>query len=136
MRRAARIAEAMHARIFELVEPGLPKNELVAEIYRTAIRGADGHGGDYPAIVPLLPSGIDASAPHLTWDERPFKKDEGAFVEIAGCYRRYHCPLSRTVWLGRPPQQVLDTEKAILEGIEAALEATRPGSTCEDVDAA
>ena len=68
--------------------------------------------------------------------ERPFKKDEGAFVEIAGCYRRYHCPLSRTVWLGRPPQQVLDTEKAILEGIEAALEATRPGSTCEDVDAA
>jgi ectoine hydrolase len=136
MRRAARIVEAMHARILELVEPGLPKNELVAEIYRTAIRGADGYGGDYPAVVPLLPSGIDASAPHLTWDERPFKKDEGTFFEIAGCYRRYHCPLSRTVWLGRPPQQVLDTEKAVLEGIAAALEAARPGNTCEDVEAA
>ncbi len=136
MRRAARIVEAMHARIVELVEPGLPKNELVAEIYRTAIRGADGHGGDYPAIVPMLPSGIDASAPHLTWDETPFRKGEGTFFEIAGCYRRYHCPLSRTVYLGKPPREILEAETAVLEGLEAALEAARPGNTCEAVEAA
>jgi ectoine hydrolase len=136
MRRAARIVEAMHARILELVEPGLPKNQLIAEIYRTAISGAEGFGGDYPAIVPLAPSGADASAAHLTWDERPFKRGEGTFFEIAGCYRRYHCPLSRTVFLGRPPQKFLDTEKAVLEGIEAALDAARPGARCEDVEAA
>jgi len=125
MRRAARIVEAMHARIFELVEPGLPKNRLIAEIYHTAINGADGFGGDYPSIVPLAPSGADASAPHLTWDERPFKLDEGTFFEIAGCYRRYHCPLSRTIYLGTPPQKFLDTEQAVLEGIDAALDAAR-----------
>jgi ectoine hydrolase len=136
MRRAARIVEAMHARILELVEPGLPKHELVAEIFRTGIRGAGGHGGDYPAIVPLVPSGADASAAHLTWDERPFRKDEGTFFEIAGCHRRYHCPLSRTIYLGRPPQKFLDVEKAVIEGIAAALEAARPGNLCEDVEAA
>jgi ectoine hydrolase len=136
MRRAARIVEAMHARILELVEPGLPKHELVAEICRTGIRGADGHGGDYPAVVPLVPSGADASAAHLTWDERPFKKDEGTFFEIAGCYRRYHCPLSRTIYLGRPPQKFLEVEQAVIEGIAAALEAARPGQRCEDVEAA
>jgi ectoine hydrolase len=136
MRRAARIVEAMHARIFELVEPGLPKHELVAEIFRTGIRGVEGYGGDYPAIVPLVPSGADASAAHLTWDERPFKKDEGTFFEIAGCYRRYHCPLSRTIYLGRPPQKFLDVERAVIEGIGAALEAARPGNRCEDVEAA
>ena len=37
MRRAARIVEAMHARILEVVEPGLPKNRLIAEIYHTGI---------------------------------------------------------------------------------------------------
>jgi ectoine hydrolase len=136
MRRAARIVEATHARIFELVEPGLRKNDLVAEIYCTAIRGVNGFGGDYPAIVPLLPSGPDASAPHLTWDDRPFRNNQGTFFEIAGCYRRYHCPLSRTIYLGRPPQEFLDTEQAVLEGIHAALEAARPGNTCEDVEAA
>ncbi len=136
MRRAARIVEAMHTRILELVEPGLPKHELVAEIFRTGIRGAEGHGGDYPAIVPLVPSGADASAAHLTWDERPFRRDEGTFFEIAGCYRRYHCPLSRTIYLGRPPQKFLDVEQAVIEGIAAALEAARPGALCEDVEAA
>jgi ectoine hydrolase len=136
IRCAARIVEAMHARIFELVEPGLPKHELVAEIFRTGVRGVPGCGGDYPAIVPLVPSGADASAAHLTWDERPFKKGEGTFFEIAGCYRRYHCPLSRTIYLGRPPQKFLDVEKAVIEGIAAALEAARPGHRCEDVEAA
>jgi ectoine hydrolase len=136
MRIASRIVDAMHARIYEVIEPGLPKNRLVAEIYKTAIDGVDGYGGDYPAIVPLTPSGADASAAHLTWDERPFRKDEGTFFEIAGCYRRYHCPLSRTVYLGEPPQAFLDIEKAILEGIAAALDAARPGVTCGEVEAA
>jgi ectoine hydrolase len=136
MRRAARIVEALHTRALELVEPGLPKNQLVAELYRTAIGGVEGYGGDYPAVVPMLPSGPDASAPHLTWDDRPFRKDEGTFFELAGCYKRYHCPLSRTVYLGKPPQKFLDTERAVVEGIAAALAVARPGVTCEDVEAA
>jgi ectoine hydrolase len=123
----------MHARVFELIEPGLPKNELVAEIYRTGIRGAEGHWGDYPAIVPLLPSGSDAAAPHLTWDGRPFKMGEGTFFELGGCYKRYNCPLSRTIFLGQPTQTFLDAEKAILEGMDAGLEAAKPGNTCEDI---
>lgn len=133
MRTAARIVERMHARILEKAEPGLRKCDLVAEIYDAGLRSADGFGGDYPAIVPLLPSGDDASAPHLTWDERPLQRGEGTFFEIAGCYRRYHCPLSRTLFLGKPPQHFLDAEAAVLEGIEAGLDAARPGHTCEDI---
>ncbi|TIW63999.1 MAG: M24 family metallopeptidase, partial [Mesorhizobium sp.] len=67
MRRAARIVEAMHQRIVDRIEVGMRKCDLVAEIYDAGTRGVDGIGGDYPAIVPLLPSGADASAPHLTW---------------------------------------------------------------------
>ncbi|WP_137389910.1 ectoine hydrolase DoeA [Rhodoligotrophos defluvii] len=133
MRKAARIVEAMHARIVETVEPGMRKCDLVAEIYDAGIRGVQDFGGDYPAIVPLLPSGEDASAPHLTWDDAPMKSGEGTFFEIAGCYKRYHCPLSRTVFLGKPNQAFLDAEKAVLEGMEAGLAAARPGNTCEDI---
>ncbi len=133
MRKAGRIVAAMHQRILEKVEPGLRKNELVADILAAGARGVDGIGGDYPALVPLLPSGEDASAPHLTWDDRPMRPGEGTFFEIAGCYRRYHCPLSRTVFLGKPTQAFLDAEKAVLEGMEAGLAAARPGNTCEDI---
>ena len=136
MRRAARIVEAMHERILDKVEPGLRKNDLVAEIYDAAIRGAGGHGGDYPAIVPMLPSGADASAAHLTWDDKPMKAGEATFFEIAGVYRRYHCPLCRTVFLGTPPPALVEAEKAVLEGLEAGLDTARAGNTCEDVAAA
>ena len=133
IRRAARIVEAMHARILEVAEPGLPKNELVAEIYHTAIMGAEGHWGDYPAIVPMTPSGLDATAAHLTWDDRPLKRGEGTFFEIAGCHRRYHCPQSRTLFLGKPDQKFLDAEKAVLEAINAGLAQAKPGNTCADI---
>ena len=133
MSRAARIVEAMHARIREVAEPGLKKNELVAEITRTGILGAEGHWGDYPAIVPMTPSGLDATAPHLTWDDKPLRAGEGTFFEIAGCHRRYHCPQSRTLFLGKPAPKFLEAEKAVLEGIEAGLDQARPGKTCEDI---
>jgi len=133
IRRAAAIVDAMHGKVVELDEPGLPKNVLVAEIQKQAILGAGGHWGDYCAFVPMLPSGIDATAPHLTWDDRPFNNDEGTFFELGGCYRRYHAPLSRTVYLGKPPQKFLDAESAVLEATEAGLEKCRPGITCGEV---
>ena len=136
MRKAARIVEKMHARIFEVMEPGMRKNDLVAEIYHSGITGAEDAGGDYTAIVPMTPTGADASAPHLTWDDQPIPNNSGTFFEIAGCYRRYHCPLSRTIYLGQPSQKYLDVEKAVLEGIEAGLEAAKPGNFAEDIEAA
>ncbi|MBF0278968.1 MAG: ectoine hydrolase DoeA [SAR324 cluster bacterium] len=135
MRVAARRVELMHKRIFEKVEPGIRKCDLVAEIYDAALRfdEASQTGGDYPAIVPLLPSGEDASAPHLTWDDQPMQVGEGTFFEIAGVYRRYHCPLSRTVFLGKPSQTFIDAEKAVLEGMEAGLLVAKAGNLCEDI---
>ena len=133
MRIAGKIVSAMHKYIVEAVEPGMRKCDLVAGITSVGTRGVDGHGGDYPAIVPLIPSGSDAAAPHLTWDDRPFKAGEGTFFEIAGCYHRYHCPLSRTVFLGKPTQTFIDAEKAILEGMAAGLDKARPGNVCEDI---
>lgn len=135
MRNAARIVERMHARIAETIRPGMRKCDLVAEIYDAGLRFDDerGFGGDYPAIVPLLPSGRDASAPHLTWDDQPMSLGEGTFFEIAGAYRRYHCPLSRTIFLGRPAEDILDAEKAVLEGMEAGLEKARTGNLTEDI---
>jgi ectoine hydrolase len=136
MRVAARIVEKMHARIVERIEPGMRKNDLVADIYATGITGVEGYGGDYPAIVPLLPTGADAAAPHLTWDDTPFQRNAGTFFEIAGCFKRYHCPQSRTVYLGKPPQHFIEAERAVVEGIEAGLAAAKPGNTCEDIASA
>ncbi len=133
MRKAARISEHIIDGVLERVEPGLRKNELVAQIYSDAIKGADGNWGDYAAIVPLLPSGPDAAAPHLTWDGAPFKSGECTFFELSGCYRRYHTPFCRSVFLGQPPDHLLRAEAALVEGLEAGLNAARAGNQARDI---
>ncbi|NKB54084.1 MAG: ectoine hydrolase DoeA [Rhizobiaceae bacterium] len=133
MRRAARIVERMHEVIIETAEPGLAKNQLIAEIYKTGIEGADGYWGDYPAIVPMAPSGMDATAPHLTWNDKPMVEGEATFFEIAGAHHRYQCPQSRTLFLGKPSQKYRDAEKAVLEATQHGLEQAKPGNSCADI---
>ena len=133
MRRGARIVERMHARIRDVIHPGMRKCDLVAEIYATGISGTEEFGGDYPAFVPMMPTGADASAPHLTWDDKPLKVGEGTFFEIAGAYRRYQLPLCRTTFLGTPPDDMRRAEKAVLNGLDAGLAAARAGNRAKDV---
>ena len=137
MRRAAKIVERMHDAVLEEIRPGLRKNDLVAEIYRTAIQGAEDEagafGGDYPAIVPLTPTGKDATAAHLTWNDAPMETGAATFFEIAGVYRRYHAPLCRTVHLGPAPKDMLAAEEAVLEGITDGINAAKAGNTAGDV---
>lgn len=132
IRKAARISETIVKLGIELARPGLRKNELVAEISRAGILGIGEDWGDYPAIVPLTPSGLDATASHLTWNGQPMKSGEATFFELSGCYRRYHAPLCRTVHLGKPPQDMADASEALTAGLEAGLEAARAGNrTCD-----
>jgi len=136
MRKAAKISEKIVTLGIELARPGLRKNELVAEISRAGIIGVGDDWGDYPAIVPLTPSGLDATAPHLTWNGEAMKTGEATFFELSGCYRRYHIPLCRTVFLGKPPQDMVDAAQALTAGLEAGLEAARAGNrTCDVANA-
>lgn len=116
MQTAGRIVTAMHQRVAEVLQPGVRQSDEVAEIYHTATRGVDGFWGDYPAAVPMIGAGVDASAPHLTWSDRALRSGESIFFELAGVHKRYHCPLSRTFYLGKPDQKFVDAEKAVLKG--------------------
>ena len=136
MRIAGQIVENMHARILERMEVGMRKNDLIAEIYHASIVGTPTHGGDYPAIVPLAPTGIDATAAHLTWDDKPFERGFGTFFEIAGVHKHYHVPLCRTVFLGQPDAEWFKAEAALVASIDAGMAAAKPGNTCEDMHAA
>jgi Xaa-Pro dipeptidase len=44
--------------------------------------------------------------------------------------------MARTVFLGEPPRRLARATDVVVEGTQAALDAVRPGATCEDVEAA
>jgi ectoine hydrolase len=133
MRIAASIVESVYAAVRETLRPGIRKNDLVAEIYRAQVCGTGEHGGDYPAIVPLLPTGVDASASHLTWNDAPMELGAGTFFELAGCYRRYHAPLCRTAYLGEPPGEFTNAAGAAIDGLDAGIDAARAGNRACDI---
>lgn len=133
IRKAARISERVIETAIDRAAAGVRKNDVVADIMHAGITGVDDIWGDYPAIVPLTPSGLDATAAHLTWNGDPMREGEATFFELSGCYRRYHAPLCRTVFLGKPPKEMRDAEAAQIEGIEAALDAARAGNRTRDI---
>lgn len=133
MRQAAKISEKMVEGIFSRARVGMRKNALVAHIYYDGIMGTDHVGGDYPAIVPLLPSGSDAAAPHITWDDAPLENNCATFFEISGVVKRYHAPLCRTIHFGEPPSILRRAEAALVEGLENGLQAARAGNVAGDI---
>lgn len=136
IRKAAGISDKVMQTALERAEPGMRKNDLVADIMNAGITGVGDDWGDYPAIVPLTPSGLDATAAHLTWNGDKMQTGEATFFELSGCYRRYHAPLCRTIYLGTPPDEMKRTEAAQLEGIAAGLDAARAGNrTCDIANA-
>jgi ectoine hydrolase len=137
MRQAGKIVERVMQTAIDKVAPGVRECDAVAEVYRAQIGGTAEFGGDYPAIVPMMPTGEKTSTPHLTWTDEPYGTQTAVNLELAACRHRYHSPLARTLYLGsRPPQKLTETAKVVVEGLHAALDAVRPGVPCEAVEAA
>ncbi|MFB4168499.1 M24 family metallopeptidase [Virgibacillus sp. JSM 102003] len=134
MKQAARISEKAMQVAFDTINEGVRECDVVAEISHAQITGTEDFGGDYPSIVPLLPTGDKTSACHLTWTDDRFKHGDPVIIELAGCYKRYHAPLARTAVIGMPSEDMQYVSDVVLEGINEALNAVKPGITCEELE--
>jgi len=134
-KKAGKLAELSIQAAADAIAPGVRQCDVVAAIYSAQIRGTSEFGGDYPSIVPMLPAGETAGAPHLTWNDERYPENIVISIEIAGCYRRYHSPLARTVVVGNPNPKVADVAKIAVEGLEAALATVKPGIYLEEMEA-
>jgi Xaa-Pro aminopeptidase len=136
LRNGARLAEGTMRAAYEAIAPGVRECDAIARIYAAQVAGHPDFAGDITALPPTILAGENASAPHLMWSDRRFGADETVALELAGACRHYTAGLARTLQLGRPGPKVLDTAKAVLEGMETVLATMRPGVTGEDVEAA
>lgn len=126
MRNAAEVTtESMNAAL-GTIGVGIAQNEVAAEIAAAQARGRGSSWGDYPAIVPLLPTGESADTPHLSWTDRKFIDDESVSIELAGVHRRYHVPLARTAVVGKPKQELIRLEGVVAEALAAVLDVAAP----------
>ena len=133
MRKAAAISDSVMQGVMKHADVGMAKNQLVALAYRDAMQGVDDAWGDYPAMPPMLPSGSDPAAGLLTWSGSPLVAGEDMTFSFSGCYRRYHAPLCRTIFLGEVSDEKRRAEAALIESLDAGIAAATAGSKVGDV---
>ena len=134
MREAGRIiTDTMNNAIAKL-KPGVRQYEIIADVYHDQITGYDGKYGDYTGLCPLIQVGEGTSTPHLTWSAESLPEAGLVVMELGAARRHYHAPLTRTAHIGPPPEKMKRLAEAIVEGGDRAIEAMKPGVTCEEVE--
>jgi ectoine hydrolase len=135
MRIAGTIAQLSMETALNGVRAGRRQCDVAAEIVSVQTAGTTSHGGDYPSMVPMMPTGQRGKAPHLAWTDQKFVSGEVTMIELAGVYERYNVPVARTVMLGEPSPSLRHMEDVVRDGLAAVLEAIKPGVPARDVHA-
>jgi Xaa-Pro dipeptidase len=132
VRRAALISDVAMAAALRTAGSGVAEREVAAAACAAMVRA----GGDQPGFLPLIRPVTLLDQEHLTWGDRTLSAGDGLFIELSGCARRYHAPLSRTVYVGRLPDGAREAHAAAVAGLVAARAALRPGARSGEVYAA
>ena len=135
MREAGRIVTDVMNNALANLRPGVRQYEVIADVYHDQITGLEGTYGDYTSLCPLIQVDDGTSTPHLTWTDEPLPESGLIVMELAAARRHYHAPLTRTAHIGTPPAAMEKLADVITEGGDRAIDAARPGVTCEEVEA-
>lgn len=130
MKDAARATEAGMQAGIDAAEPGVTENDIAAEVHHAMFKA----GGEYPAVSPYITSGPRTLIGHATWEGRTVQDDECVFLEMAGCLRRYHTAMMRTIFLGNPPETMYIAEECVKRAIDTVMKEVHPGMMVSDMD--
>ena len=135
MKQAAQICEKVMQTAVDEIDVGVWEKDAAANVSAAQIAGMDTFGGSSPAIFPIMPSAERTSTAHLTFDpDRQYRKNDVVLLELSGARHRYHAPLSRTVYLGEPPQDLQKIADDVVTGLQETLTFIKPGVTAEEVE--
>jgi len=130
MKKAAVATRAGMQAGIEAVQAGVTENEIGDAISQAMFAV----GGEIPAVMPYVTSGPRTMVGHASWEGRTVQPGEHVFLEVAGCYRRYHTAMMRTVICGELSESMLEAQETMKKALAALKAELRPGLTVSDVD--
>ena len=123
MHRAAKATEAGMRAGLEAARAGVTENDIGAAISSAMFKA----GGEPPAVMPYVTSGPRTMIGHATWEGRTVKPGEHVFLEVGGCYRRYHTAMMRTAVLGELSDSMYKAQETMKKALSAVHETVQPG---------
>ncbi|MGM0563301.1 MAG: ectoine hydrolase [Pseudomonadota bacterium] len=130
MKKAAHATQEGMKAGFEACKAGATENDIGAAICSAMFRA----GGEPPAVLPYVTSGPRSMIGHATWEGRVVQPGEHVFLEVGGCYRRYHTAMMRTVIVGDLSDSMYKAQERMKMALHEIKRAMRPGLTVSDAD--
>lgn len=129
---AIRAACAETSRIFPLVHqslrPSISELQLRDEVLRQLANGG------FQAVGDLIQGGENAAIPHKPTGIRRFQEGDAVIVDFVAAKHGYVGDMTRTFAVGEPADEIKKAYAVVREAQKAAIDAIRPGVTCEAVD--
>jgi len=128
IQRAQSITDRVLRELLRLVKPGVRERELAAEItYQFGLYGEN-------AFSPIVASGPNGGCPHAQPSDRKFRKGDAITFDMGSRYEGYCSDMTRTVFLGKPDNDLRQVYNIVLEAQKRGLAAVKPGAACAAVD--
>jgi Xaa-Pro aminopeptidase len=129
--RAGEAIDRVHAAVPGLLRPGRSERDVASDIAELIY--ASGHVSIDFIIVA---SGPNSASPHHEVSDRILQTGDAVVVDIGGTMPDgYRSDCTRTYALGDPGEEYRARYDVLLAAQEAAVNAVRPGRSCEQVDA-
>lgn len=127
---AARHADAIVEATADFMRAGMSEAEVARFV---TDRFAD--VGDRDTWV-IVASGPHSALPHHQTSERRLAEGEPVLLDLGAFTGGYGSDITRTYWLGEPPEEAARIHRVVDEARALGIEAARAGAPCEDVDRA
>jgi Xaa-Pro dipeptidase len=133
LRAAGAAIDRVHARMSEWLRPGRTEREVGSDIAAAIVE--EGHAA---AEFVIVGSGPNGSSPHHALSDRVIGRGDVVVVDIGGPLPSGYCSDSTRTYAAGPVSQpdVASAYAALHASQEAAVDAVRPGVSCQDVDRA
>jgi Xaa-Pro aminopeptidase len=127
---AANVADTAMLAGFAALRPGATELEIAEIIAQTF--GANGS----PTEFGIVGGGPNGAFPHHHTGPRRLQTGDAVVIDIGGRLGSYVSDITRMAFIGEPTERYREIHSIVEAAVVAGLDASRPGATCADVDAA
>ncbi len=132
MRAAALLGSKLFDRVLEVIRPGVKELEVAAELEYAAARA----GAESMSFPTIIAAGKRSALPHGRASAQPIPGSGFVVCDFGVILHGYCSDMTRTVYVGRPPQAARDLYQAVREAQQAGIASVQPGRSVGEVDQA
>lgn len=131
-RRACEISSVVAGEIPDMLSEGVTEKEVASRM-DSRMRELGGSGNAFDTIAAF---GAWSSQPHHMPSDYALKQGDAALFDFGTKYDRYCSDMTRTVFLGKPPEILERAYDVVLRAQEAGIAEYRDGAMAKDADLA